>query len=874
MIQNEREKSVSENAKRHQTEVDADARPMSRDLYEPSSINEPNKKIKSGTTQDKQSDDESPVDSRNSARFMLPKTHDMLSSIPPVPARVFAVDAMSLDTTVLMSNVSSDSRHHHRPRPNPNPPNQPPDDFSDQSTSTTSIFRPSKASLHSPNQPRRKSKRLIEKAQRQARQRQEDEEKAMSISEPIRDRSESKSDGTANDSSRDFEFNVSDFELLREAADNNRFVFQFDDRKLQLSQRHDPFLNIIVRYLKGEDDFDEVNDLYPKLKSDVKKNLYYLDDRRLLRFKHSSGRNLIVLPVQHRKLFMKYYHTNLETGMHSGATAVEHKLLRRYYWPGFQSDIRHYVASCKDCQLMRQGKPKRGRKMKLFQPHDIPGGDLSVDCSGPFPVTPSGKEYVVSFQCRFTSKVFPHAVERIDAETIAMLLNQHCMVHGTPNTLLSDQGTEFLNDLLDKLYQIMGIKKINTSSGYPQTDGQNERWHRDMNAGLKCISSQLGLNFNDRKQARWDVFLPNIAAAHNRRWSRRLGMRPDSVYFGHHVRTNLEQGFEDTACSEPNNKNRRKANEWVHDQGRLISALAKVNLKLYDQSRKDYFDRLINERIFKIGDRVKYYTKSLGDRPKFGKLEGKWIGPVTITELFNDDYNVILSNGVSTNVHKVLPWRDRNNFDWEIEASDTRDEVHRDNADNRQSNHDHAHFAKDREIAQLKHQLQQLKSQLKRANESHEQSRYSHQRADHQRRQRGAQRDHQDHRHRREQFAKMPRSRSMAERDQALSSSARRAPVLANRSRQERKLGAVQRHVRSNSKQNLKFGNPNHGNSSKEADRSPASPPTSMELDSGVSHGQPAITHGDLEFEEALKGHAMSLDSQNSMNVQAESKQY
>ena len=65
---------------------------------------------------------------------------------------------------------------------------------------------------------------------------------------------------------------------------------------------------------------------------------------------------------------------------------------------------------------------------------------------------------------------------------------------------------------------------------------------------------------------------------------------------------------------------KRKANDWVHHQGKLIAALAKVNLTEYDRSRKAYFDRLIKERMFEVGDVVKMCTKSLGDLPSSRNL--------------------------------------------------------------------------------------------------------------------------------------------------------------------------------------------------------------------------------------------------------------
>ena len=65
--------------------------------------------------------------------------------------------------------------------------------------------------------------------------------------------------------------------------------------------------------------------------------------------------------------------------------------------------------------------------------------------------------------------------------------------HDVPSVLLSDRGSAFLSKLLKEVYELMGMKKANTTAYHPQTDGLVELQHvtqllqaqRDMMAAQK-----------------------------------------------------------------------------------------------------------------------------------------------------------------------------------------------------------------------------------------------------------------------------------------------------------------------------------------------------------------------------------------------------
>ena len=110
-------------------------------------------------------------------------------------------------------------------------------------------------------------------------------------------------------------------------------------------------------------------------------------------------------------------------------------------------DIEHWVRSCVDCQMR---KTQRNRKRAPLLPIPVEGAfdRVAVDCLGTFPESYSSNRYVVVFSDYLTRWPEAFAVSTIDAAVIAKLLvNEIFCRHGSPKTLLSDSGRNFLSKL-------------------------------------------------------------------------------------------------------------------------------------------------------------------------------------------------------------------------------------------------------------------------------------------------------------------------------------------------------------------------------------------------------------------------------------------
>ena len=93
------------------------------------------------------------------------------------------------------------------------------------------------------------------------------------------------------------------------------------------------------------------------------------------------------------------------------------------------------------------------------------------------------------------------------APTIAKLLVEDIICrHGVPAELLSDRGPSFLSGLMQEVYAVMGIHKVNTTAYHPQTDGLVERFNRTL---IDMIAKSTDSGGKD-----WDIRLPFLLFAY------------------------------------------------------------------------------------------------------------------------------------------------------------------------------------------------------------------------------------------------------------------------------------------------------------------------------------------------------------------------
>ncbi len=111
------------------------------------------------------------------------------------------------------------------------------------------------------------------------------------------------------------------------------------------------------------------------------------------------------------------------------------------------------------------------------------------------------------------------------AKSVAHALITHLICpFFTPSVFLSDNGSEFRNQLLEEIFKQFGIKKSFTVSYYPASNGLVERANRKILDLLRPVVSGL--------QHTWEDWLAYVAASINNSICESMGQSPHYIIFG------------------------------------------------------------------------------------------------------------------------------------------------------------------------------------------------------------------------------------------------------------------------------------------------------------------------------------------------------
>jgi transposase InsO family protein len=71
--------------------------------------------------------------------------------------------------------------------------------------------------------------------------------------------------------------------------------------------------------------------------------------------------------------------------------------------------------------------------------------------------------------------------------------------HGSGSKLVTDQGAAFMSSFFSETCKVLGVQRSRTS-GYPESNGVLERWHRALYDGMS--------HYVNSSHSNWDLVLP------------------------------------------------------------------------------------------------------------------------------------------------------------------------------------------------------------------------------------------------------------------------------------------------------------------------------------------------------------------------------
>ena len=112
-------------------------------------------------------------------------------------------------------------------------------------------------------------------------------------------------------------------------------------------------------------------------------------------------------------------------------------------------DIKRFVQSCPICQLQKTARIKNQAESIIPDIALALNEKISLDIFGPLAITKKGNKYILSIQDRLTRYTVLIPLQDETSNTVVEApLDNYIYTFGAPKNILTDQGTNFLSELV------------------------------------------------------------------------------------------------------------------------------------------------------------------------------------------------------------------------------------------------------------------------------------------------------------------------------------------------------------------------------------------------------------------------------------------
>ena len=179
---------------------------------------------------------------------------------------------------------------------------------------------------------------------------------------------------------------------------------------------------------------------------------------------------------------MTFFHENhdIPQAGHLGREKTLDRIRQNYYWPGMTQDIKSFVENCEVCT-----KVKYNQRTTDYQARTITLG----------PIICSHRRLSIRSKRRNSNLIFV-------VKTLETIFDRW----GTPRSIITDNGTEYINKDVRALLLARGVKHITTPLSHPHSN-----LVKCVNRTIKPMISAF-INENHRE---WDKNLSKIQLAYS-----------------------------------------------------------------------------------------------------------------------------------------------------------------------------------------------------------------------------------------------------------------------------------------------------------------------------------------------------------------------
>jgi len=306
-------------------------------------------------------------------------------------------------------------------------------------------------------------------------------------------------------------------------------------------------------------------------------------------------------------------------------------------WKYQREHVRKYIRCCPACQMMSQLKipiHTRGYTLASLEPMYR----LAMDSIGPLPPDIYGNTAIIVIIDTFTRYVFLYAAPDMSARSAMRALLLHNQIFGQPHQIVSDNGTQYCNEIIAELTSIWGVEHLRTVAHSHEENGMVERANKEVMRHLRALI------FDTRNKESWSDNIPIVQRIINTTVHENIGCTPHQLLFGNAINITPEVYLPISALNITDRQLSKWASDRLQAQYDIIETARELQQARDRQHVKERQEQMQSASltVFPPGTWVKVaYPRSMAGQRCPDKLEHDWRGPYKVTRKLRGEYEVL-----------------------------------------------------------------------------------------------------------------------------------------------------------------------------------------------------------------------------------------
>ena len=212
----------------------------------------------------------------------------------------------------------------------------------------------------------------------------------------------------------------------------------------------------------------------------------------------------------------------------------------RWWFPVMQKIVARHIARCSTCQFFAK-PPSLDNPNFSINVYDV-FSHWYIDTAGPFPPDENGNRYVIIALDSLSRWAEITPAKTSTAAEAANFMYYHIVCRfGIPRSIQSDNGTQYVNEVIERLTTILHIRHRFSTPYYPQSNGRVERVIGTLKSMMvKCVQD---VERRDDGIVNWVPAVYTALYVYRASPHHSTGVSPSFLIFGEDIRLPLHFNY-------------------------------------------------------------------------------------------------------------------------------------------------------------------------------------------------------------------------------------------------------------------------------------------------------------------------------------------